>query len=96
LTNGINIDVIRMRWNMDQSMRSARFDQYPLRLAYAVTIHKSQGSTMDAAYVDIACAREPGQAYVAISRVKTLAGLHSKQWPNGIWISEEAMKFYQQ
>ncbi len=73
----------------------ATFVQFPLRLAYAMTIHKSQGLTLDTAYIDIRAAREPGQAYVAISRVRTLNGLLLKEWPKGMFVSSEAIKFYE-
>lgn len=69
--------------------------QYPLRLAYALTIHKAQGLTMDSAYIDIRAAMEPGQAYVALSRVRGLNGLRLKDWPSGIVVSGEAKKFYE-
>ena len=67
--------------------------QVPLRLAYALTIHRAQGLSLDAAYIDVRAAREPGQAYVALSRVRTLPGLHLKEWPKGWFISEEALRF---
>lgn len=82
------------RWNYDaQDKSSATFTQVPLRLAWATTIHKAQGLTLPAAYIDIRAAREPGQAYVAISRVKTLAGLHLKAIPSGVFVSRAAVEF---
>ena len=74
---------------------SATISQSPLRLAWAMTIPKAHGLTLDAAYLDIRAAREPGQAYVGVSRVRTLAGLHFKDWFKGVIVSSEAIKFYQ-
>jgi hypothetical protein len=90
------IPVERFTWRYDaQDEGSATFTQFPLRLAWAMTIHKSQGLTLDAAYLDIRAAREPGQAYVAVSRVRTLAGLNFKEWFKGLHVSPEAIRFYE-
>lgn len=89
------IRVERFTWRYDQQdEESASFSQFPLRLAWAMTIHKAQGLTLDSAYLDIRAAREPGQAYVAVSRVRTLAGLQFKDWFKGVHVSPEAIDFY--
>lgn len=93
--NGTEIIVEPFSWQFDpQDDNSAHFIQYPLRLAYSMTIHKSQGLTLAEALIDIRAAREPGQAYVALSRLKSLKGLYLKDWFSGVFVSPEAIDFY--
>jgi energy-coupling factor transporter ATP-binding protein EcfA2 len=94
--DGMPIRVGLHEWRFDPRDRhSATFSQLPLRLAWSLTIHKAQGLTLDSAYIDVRAAREPGQAYVAVSRVRTLAGLHLKAWFNGVFVSRAALDFYE-
>ena len=74
---------------------SAKFYQIPLRPAWASTIHKAQGLSLNTALLDIRAARNPGQAYVGVSRVKTLEGLFLKDVPGGVFVSPAAIRFHE-
>jgi ATP-dependent DNA helicase PIF1 len=70
--------------------------QIPLKLAWALTIHKSQGSTLDRAEIDVSEAFAPGQAYVALSRVRNLGSLKIRGFsPNNIKTNQRCIDFYQ-
>ncbi len=70
--------------------------QYPLKLAYGITIHKSQGMTLDKLVVDCSRIFERGQAYVAMSRVKSLEGLYLKNFePQKVLVDSHVAEFYQ-
>lgn len=73
---GQRIEVAAMEWAITDGSRTlAKIIQIPLRLAWAITVHKSQGMTLDSAVIDLSQAFEYGQGYVALSRVRAFSGL---------------------
>lgn len=74
--DGKTITAFPEDWKFEDNGKiRATLSQVPLRLAWAITIHKSQGMTLDAVEIDLGDAFEPGMGYVALSRVRKLDGL---------------------
>ncbi len=71
------ISVSPHSWKLEEDGRvRAEVSQLPLRLAWAITIHKSQGMSLDSAEIDLSRSFTPGMGYVALSRVRSLDGLY--------------------
>lgn len=94
-------EMIKYKWDATKKSVESEvigsFEQYPLKLAWAMTIHKSQGKTFEKVYIDMAGgAFEYGQTYVALSRCKTLGGVQLKQplTPRDIKVDERIIGFY--
>lgn len=97
--NGREVSVEKVTFSTQDSEGNvvASVLQYPLALAYATTIHKSQGATLDELWCDLSSLWEPGQAYVALSRLRSGEGLHLIRWsPRSVLTDPRVMDFYRQ
>jgi hypothetical protein len=79
LVNGRRITVEADSWKIEEDGKVlAEVVQLPLKLAWAITVHKSQGMTLDSAEIDLSRTFASGQGYVALSRLRSLDGLYLK------------------
>ncbi len=95
-------EIIKYQRNRDTNKVEANvvgtFSQFPVKLAWAITIHKSQGKTFDRIIIDLGTgAFEYGQTYVALSRCRTLNGIILSQplRPRDILIDEKVIEYYE-
>lgn len=106
LSTGQVVDVFPETWDVfkydfDEEAKALTtskiggFTQYPLRLAWAITVHKSQGKTFDNIIVDLGITFTPGQMYVALSRCTSIEGLilKKKVTPQNIFIDRRIVSF---
>ena len=94
--NGIEMEIDFNEWKIEEEEKViGTIKQIPLKLAYAFSIHKSQGSSLDYAIIDLLELFDYGMAYVALSRVRNLEGLSiiSINW-NKVKANPKAISFY--
>jgi len=95
IKSGETISVRQDIWVIEEKNQIlAEIHQYPLRLAWAITVHKSQGMSLDAAEIDLSKSFTPGMGYVALSRVRNLVGLKLKGFNQmALQINPQILKF---
>jgi len=98
--NGQKVSIVQQTWTIQEKNRFgihilASRKQIPLAVAYAISVHKSQGLTLDHSIVDCAGIFTTGQLYVALSRAATVDGLIIKNFdPDAIMVDQKVIDFY--
>jgi len=89
-----DVPISTHRWTLQEGKKEASADQIPLIVAYALTIHKSQSLTVDAATLDLGQCFAPHQAYVAVSRLRNKKGLSLTSFrANAVFCDDRVVRF---
>lgn len=99
LLNGNEIEIRRHEFIYEKPNTNIKLkrEQFPLILAYALSIHKIQGASLDSAVIDLGRTSifEPSQGYVALSRVRSFEGLYVINFnPKSLFVNQEIVEFY--
>ncbi len=98
LLEGGTVDIEPVTFDLldAEGKKIATAQNFPINLAYATTIHKAQGQTLDQVVVNLQNLWEPGHAYVALSRVKSSKGLFIEAWnQRSILVDPQVARFHQ-